>query len=61
MENHDGYSWRIPSPQFFEHLRFHGPNMGKSPGKTMLSRGVSYLMDGIVMETKRNDSNMVIY
>ena len=37
------------------------PTTGKSPGKTMLSRGVSYLMDGIVMETKRNDSNMVIY
>ena len=61
MENNDGYSWRIPPPNFLNTSCSMVPTTGKSPGKTMLSRGVSYLMDGIVTETKRNDSNMVIY
>ena len=61
MENNDGYSWRIPPPNLLNTSCSMVPTTGKSPGKTMLSRGVSYLMDGIVTETKRNDSNMVIY
>ena len=48
-------------PHFLNTSCSMAPNTGKTPGKTMLSRGVSYLMDGIVTETKRNDSNMVIY